>query len=276
MASDDKAFTGSIPAIYEKYLVPLIFEDYAKDLARRAATRLAQRAAEGAPQRVLEIACGTGVVTRALIAALAPAVEMIATDLNQAMLDQASTLATGRPIQFKQADVMGLPFPDQSVDVVVIQFGAMFFPDKAKAHSEARRVLRPGGALIFSVWDDLASNEFADACENGLRQFFPNDPPKFLSRAPYGYFDKKKIAADLAAGGFTATPEIATLAFRSRAKLASDPAVGFCQGSPLRGEIESRGALEHATDAAAAEVARRFGHGPVDGNIQAHIVTVER
>ena len=266
--ADDKAFTGSIPAIYETYLVPLIFEDYARDIAARVAAR--------APQRVLEIAAGTGVVTRVMARELPESTQLVATDLNPAMLENAARLVTGRRVEFKQADAMQLPFPDQSVDVVVIQFGVMFFPDKARAHSEARRVLRPGGALIFNVWDNLENNEFADACHAGLEKFFPSDPPRFLERAPYGYFDKSKVAADVAAGGFSATPEIVTIAERSRAPRAADPAIGYCQGSPLRADIEGRGALEHATDAAAAEVARRFGSGPVDGKIQAHVVTVER
>lgn len=268
MSGADKAFTGSIPKIYEQYLVPLIFEDYARDLAARVAAR--------SPKRVLEIACGTGVVTRAMAAGLPATTEIVATDLNPAMIEQASAASIGRPVEFKQADAAALPFPDQTVDIVVIQFGVMFFPDKGKAHAEVRRVLRPGGALIFNVWDDLSNNEFADACQAGLDDFFPSDPPKFLARAPYGYFDTGTIAADVKAGGFTAVPEIATVAFRSRAPRSVDPAIGFCQGSPLRAEIEARGALEHATDAAAAEVAKRFGHGPVDGKIQAHVVTVQR
>lgn len=275
MSGNDKAFTGSIPRIYETYLVPLIFNDYAADIARRAAQALALSAVEG-PKRVLEIAAGTGVVTRALVAALPATTEIVATDLNPAMLEQAQSIGTSRPVEWQQADALQLPFPDHSFDVVVCQYGVMFFPDKAKAHSEVRRVLKPGGAWIFNVWGDLKNNEIADAIEFGLAKFFPNDPPRFLSRAPYGYFDTAVIGKDVAAGGFTATPSIDTLDVRSRAPKASDPAVGYCQGSPLRGEIEARGALEHATDAATAEIEKRFGAGPIDAKIQAHIVTVEK
>jgi SAM-dependent methyltransferase len=266
--ADDKAFTGSIPKIYETHLVPLIFEDYAADTAKRVAGRSAKR--------VLEIACGTGVVTRAMAAILPQSTEIIATDLNPAMLEQATSISPKRPVEFRPADAMQLPFADQSFDTVVCQFGVMFFPDKGKALSEMRRVLRPGGAAIFNVWDRLSDNEFADATEAGLAAFFPDDPPRFLSRAPYGYFDRGKIAADVSAGGFTSRPQIDTVTYRSRAKLPSDPAVGYCHGSPLRGEIESRGALEHATDAAAAEIEKRFGSGPLDTKIQAIVVMVER
>lgn len=267
-AGDDKLFTGSIPKIYETYLVPLIFEGYAQDLADRLAARR--------PKHVLELAAGTGVVTRAMLTSLDPSAEIIATDLNPAMLDQAAAHTLPRPVAFQQADAMELPFSDQTFDVVVCQFGVMFFPDKAKALAEARRVLRPGGALMFNVWDRIQENEWADAIEHGLAAFFPSDPPKFLSRAPYGYFDRARIAADVAAAGFGAAPEIVTIAGRSRAKAASDPAVGFCHGSPLRGEIESRGALEHATDAATVEITKRFGAGPIEAKIQAHVITVER
>jgi SAM-dependent methyltransferase len=267
-AGNDKAFTGSIPKIYETYLVPLIFEQYAADLAARVAAR--------SPKNVLEIAAGTGVVTRAMLGALPPSAEIIATDLNPAMLEQAAAHTLPRPVAFQQADAMALPFDDQTFDVVVIQFGVMFFPDKARAISEARRVLRPGGALIFNVWDRLETNEFADVITQALREFFPNDPPLFLPRAPYGYFDHGKIAADVAAGGFTAMPQFVTVPARSVAKNASDPAVGYCHGSPLRGEIEARGALEHATDAAAKAIEKKFGSGPIDTLIQAHVVTVEK
>lgn len=267
-AGNDQAFTGSIPKIYGTYLVPLLFEPYAADLAARVAAR--------SPTNVLEIAAGTGVVTRAMLAALPPTVDIIATDLNTAMLEQAAAHTLPRPVAFQQADAMDLPFDDQTFDAVVIQFGVMFFPDKPKALSEARRVLRPGGALIFNVWDRIEHNEFADVISNALVEFFPDDPPLFLPRAPYGYFDHARIAVDVAGGGFTATPEIVTVAARSRAKTASDPAVGYCHGSPLRAEIEARGALEHATDAAEQAIEKRFGAGPMETKIQAHVVVVNR
>ena len=147
---------------------------------------------------------------------------------------------------------MQLPFPDGAFDAVVCQFGAMFFPDKAKAFAETRRVLRPGGVFIFNVWDRIEDNEFADAVTTGIAPLFPADPPRFLARTPHGYHDKGVIARDLAAGGFAASPAIATVEARSRADSARVPAVAFCQGTPLRNEIEARDAsrLGEATDAA--------------------------
>jgi SAM-dependent methyltransferase len=266
--ADDKGFTGSIPKIYETYLVPLIFQSYAADLARRVAAKK--------PGNVLELAAGTGVVTRAMLGELPAGVDIIATDLNPAMLDQAAAHTVPRPVAYQQADAMALPFDDQTFDAVVIQFGVMFFPDKAKALSEARRVLRPGGWLLFSVWDRLEENELAHEISRALAAFFPDDPPMFLARAPYGYFDQARIAADVAAGGFGKAPEFESVSERSRANNASDPAVGYCQGSPLRAEIEARGALEHATDAAAKAIEKRFGGGPIDAKIQAIVVSVQR
>ena len=266
----DKLFAGSIPQFYEQYMVPLIFEPYAADLASRVARRR--------PARVLEIAAGTGVVTRQLARVLAPEVSIIATDLNQAMLDHAALVGTARAVDWRQADAMQLPFPDADFDVVVCQFGAMFFPDRAVAFAEARRVLRPGGVFMFNVWDRIEENEFADAVTLALASAFPRDPPRFLARIPHGYHDPSAIARDLERGGLARAPEIVTLAARSRADSPHIPAIAYCQGTPLRNEIEARdpSRLSELTDAAAAAVARRFGGGAVDSKIQAHVIIVER
>jgi SAM-dependent methyltransferase len=268
-ADKDKVFAGSIPKLYDTYLVPLIFEPYAADLANRLGSRPLTS--------VLEIAAGTGVVTRALASVLSKDVAIVATDLNQPMLDQAAALGTKRPVDWHQADATQLPFGDGAFDAVVCQFGVMFFPDKAKAYSEARRVLRPGGVFIFNVWDRIEENEFADTVTTALESVFPNDPPRFMARTPHGYHDRSIIERDLANGGFTAPPQIITVAARSRATSARVPAVAYCQGTPLRSEIEARDAarLGEATDAAEEAVARRFGRGAVDGKIQAHVVTIE-
>jgi SAM-dependent methyltransferase len=193
------------------------------------------------------------------------------------MLDLASAIGTRRPVEWRQADAMQLPFPDGTFDAVVCQFGVMFFPEKSKAFSEAHRVLRSGGVFIFNVWDRLEENEFADAVTTALEPLFPQDPPRFLARIPHGYYDHPTIARDLANGGFTASPQISTLAARSRAESSRIPAVAYCQGTPLRNEIEARdpSRLGEATDAAAEVIAQRFGRGTVDGKIQAHIVIIE-
>jgi SAM-dependent methyltransferase len=269
MADTDKVFSGSIPKLYDTYLAPLIFEPYAADLAQRLGSR--------SPSGVLEIAAGTGVVTRALASALPENVAIVATDLNQAMLDHAAAVGTKRAVEWRQADAMQLPFGDSMFDAVVCQFGVMFFPDKSKAFSEARRVLKPGGVFIFNVWDRITENEFADVVTTALESLFPKDPPRFLARTPHGYHDHSSIERDLANGGFIHAPRIDTLAARSRATSFRIPAIAYCQGTPLRNEIETRdpARLGEATDIAAEAIAKRFGRGAVDGKIQAHIVTIE-
>ena len=265
----DKVFTGSIPRLYETHLVPLIFEPYAADLANRLALR--------SPARVLEIAAGTGVVTRRLASVLPKSVFIVATDLNQPMLDLASAVGTSRPVEWRLADAMQLPFEDGTFDAVVCQFGVMFFPDKAKAFSEARRVLAPGGVFLFNVWDRIEENEFADVVTQALEPLFPESPPRFMARVPHGYHDHSTIKRDLESGGFATSPELSTVAARSRAASPQIPAIAYCQGTPLRNEIEARDAsrLGEATDVAAKAIAQRFGRGMVDGKIRAHVVAIE-
>jgi SAM-dependent methyltransferase len=266
----DQGFLGPLPKVYQSHLVPLIFEPYAADLGNRLAGRPVSR--------VLEIAAGTGAVTRVLASVLPESVSIVASDLNQAMLDQAVAMGTKRPVEWRQADAMQLPFEDRAFDAVVCQFGVMFFPDKAKAFAEVRRVLRAGGLLMFNVWDRIEENEFADAVTAALTSLFPADPPRFLARTPHGYHDRPTIERDLAAGGFTTAPQFTTIPKRSRAAAPEIPAIAYCQGTPLRNEIEARDAarIGEATDRASDAIARRFGKREVDGKIQAHVVAIER
>jgi len=265
----DKLFAGAIPRLYETHLVPLIFAAYAEDMARRVAA--------GKPRRVLEMAAGTGVVTRALATTLDADASLVATDLNDGMLSEAKSIGASRPVTWRQADAMALPFDDGSFDAVVCQFGAMFFPDKAAAFREARRVLAPGGTFAFSVWDRIEDNEFADVITQSLAKRFSDDPPRFLARTPHGYHDRSAIVRDLASAGFTTPAAIDTVAERSRAASADIPAFAYCAGTPLRNEIEARApdGLDAAMRLAADALAERFGRGPIDGKIQAHVVIVE-
>ena len=266
----DDAFTEAIAAQYERYLVPLIFEPYAADMAARVTSR--------SPQRVLEIAAGTGAVTRAMSATLARDVAIVATDLSQAMIDHAQTLDTERPVEWRQADVLALPFDDQEFDAVVCQFGVMFFPHKSTAFAEAHRVLRPGGAFIFNVWDRIEENEFADTVATAVAAMFPGDPPSFLSRTPYGYSDRSVIQRDLSAGGFLAHAQLTTIAERSRADSGNIPAIAFCLGTPLKNEIEARDPTRVATavDVSTQALVARFGDVGLDSRMQACIVEISR
>jgi ubiquinone/menaquinone biosynthesis C-methylase UbiE len=267
--SSDKTFTGSIPLIYDQFMVPMIFAPYARDLA--------QRIRKHQPRDLLETAAGTGAVTTELAAVLPASTQMTATDLNEPMLAQAKTrLADKANIRWQQADALALPFGDASFDVVACQFGAMFFPDRVKGYAEARRVLRPGGRFLFNVWDRIEANDFTYVVVETLRQVYPDNPPLFLARTPHGYHDEARIRTDLTKAGFTDIA-IETVAHLSKAASPREPAIALCQGTPTRGEIEALGApsLEVATERAADALARRFGNGPIEGRISALVISAK-
>ncbi|MEO7455195.1 MAG: methyltransferase domain-containing protein [Gemmatimonadaceae bacterium] len=270
MSNGDVVFGGSVAKLYASHLVPLIFEPYAKDLARRVAAV--------SPARVLEIAAGTGVVTRELAARLPASTTIVATDLNPAMLDEARAAGTSRPVEWRHADAMQLPFPDASFDAIACQFGVMFFPDKAKAFGEMARVLAPGGTLVFNVWDRIDRNEFAEVVTTALGSVFPSESPRFMARIPHGYHTNAEITKDLAAGGFTHMPSFDVMGERSRGASAREVAIAYCQGTPVRNEIDARdpAKVSTATDAAERALAQRFGDGAIEGRIQAIVITVTR
>src|SRR5471030_1649210 len=253
MLETDKVFAGSIPENYDGYMVPLILQPFAADLA--------QRAASFSPSAVLETAAGTGVVTRALAPKLSAGASYIVTDLNQPMLDYA---ASRQPhdtrIKWRQADALALPFENAAFDLVCCQFGAMFFPYRSSGYREAKRVLKSGGQFLFNVWDRIEENVFADDVTNALAKMFPNDPPRFLARTPHGYYDTALIRSELEDAGFSRVV-IETRAEQSRASSPRVPAIAYCQGTPLRNEIEARdpGKLEAATDYAESAIADRHG-----------------
>jgi len=269
MPEVDTVFAGSIPALYDKYLGPLIFEPYAEDMARRLSA-LKQGS-------VLEIAAGTGIVTSRLIQALPPAVSLVATDLNQGMLDVAAVKDTASSVSWQQADAQALPFPDVAFDAVVCQFGVMFFPDKPKAFREARRVLKKGGRYLFSVWDRLTDNEITDLVVRAAAEVFPSDPPQFLARTPHGHYDKDPIVAALKDVGF-ADVAVETVTRRARAATAADAVIGFVQGTPMRGEIEALdpSGLAATTDVAAAALRSAYGTGAIEAPMQAVVVIASK
>jgi ubiquinone/menaquinone biosynthesis C-methylase UbiE len=246
--SADAAFSGSIPEIYNRLLVPLIFEDYARDLA--------QRVEKLRPRTILEIAAVTGVVTRAIASRLPGGVRLVATDLNQPMLDYAKAKhSESGQVEWRQADALNLPFADDTFDVAVCQFGAMFFPDKVRAYSEARRVLSAGGHVIFNVWDRISENDFADTITEALAERFPADPPRFLARTPHGYHDAQQIRAHIQEAGFVKC-SVETVSHISRATSADHAARGYCQGTPLRAEIEARHRTGYSNRSGANQVTR--------------------
>lgn len=266
MQDSDKVFAGSIPESYDRYMVPLIFEPYAADIARRACAL--------APRSVLETAAGTGVVTRTLVPQLSAETTYIATDLNQPMLELAASAFRDPRVRWQTADALDLPFDDDSFDLVLCQFGAMFFPDRMRAYREARRVVAPGGRFLLNVWDAIEENDFADEVTTALAEMFPDDPPRFMARTPHGYHDVRLIEQELTDAGFGAVV-VETVTAQSVASSALIAAKGYCHGTVLRTEIETRdaGGLEEATNRAASVIAARHGDGEVRGRIQAHVVT---
>ena len=250
---------------YDSILVPLIFECYADDLANRA------RAFE--PNSVLDVACGTGVLTRSLCRILPETCEIYAFDLHQAMLGRAKMVGTKRPVAWAETDVASLPYPSLSFDVALCQFSIMFFPDRVAAYREIRRVLRPGGTFLFSVWNEIERNDFASVVASAIGDIYSEDPPLFLARTPHGHGSVAEIQTELAAAGFGPC----TLTQRddvSRAASAELAAIAYCQATPLRNEILARDprGLDRATAIVAEALRARFGEGAIEGKISAFVV----
>jgi SAM-dependent methyltransferase len=264
--SQASVFTGSIPATYHRYLGPLIFEAYATDLARRLNLR--------AGERVLELACGTGIVTRRLASTLPKDATLMATDLNEPMLTVAREVVGQDPrVSFQQADACAIPFADASFNAIACQYGVMFFPDKERAMREARRVLKPGGRYVFNVWDSLEHNPIPRIVHDIVAARFPTNPPNFLKAAPYGYFDRAEIERVCRAGGFTKV-KLETVQLPSIAPAAEDAARGFLEGTPLLLGLQERGVTDLAPLRAAATeaLAAKFGASPCKTTMQAVVV----
>jgi ubiquinone/menaquinone biosynthesis C-methylase UbiE len=270
MANSDPLFAGSIPRLYDSLMVPMLFEPYASDMAKRVA---AYR-----PGAVLETAAGSGAVTRALAPLLARDVRWVVTDLNLPMLDHAAARqGPDARIEWQQADAVQLPFADASFDAVYCQFGVMFFPSQLEGYREACRVLKPGGHFVFNVWDRIEHNALADAVYAATTHMFPDEPLQFFVRTPHGHHDLAHIRDELQRAGF-ADVHSETLEKVSHATSALEAATALCQGTPLRNQIEARGAgmLQRVTDKAAELIDHRHGPGPVSGKMQAHVIVATR
>lgn len=262
--TSDTAWLGSMPETYDRCLGPALFAPFAGHVAELAAA--------ATPARVLEVAAGTGVATAELLRRL-PATDIVATDLNPAMVAWGQERVPGATWQ--PADAGDLPRPDASVDLVVCQFGVMFFPDRPRAFAEAFRVLAPGGRFLFTTWDVLAASAFPAALVAGLDAVIPDDPPTFVARVPHGYHDPARIEADLAAGGFgDVTVDRVTLT--GRAPSARVVAEGFCFGTPLRFALEQRGDLQALSGAVGEHMEGSLGAGAIEGDLAAFVVTARK
>jgi len=256
MADRNAAFVGDIPRNYHQYLGPIFFHEFADDLAQRVHVTSGMRA--------LEIACGTGIVTRRLADRLRGRGTIVATDLNEAMIahGRAQMPAGNEHIEWQPADAMKLPFPDTSFDVVVCQFGLMFFPDKAASIREVFRVLKPGGHYLFSVWDAMARNPLARIAHETVGRFFPADPPSFYS-VPFSLHDPEPIRKMLAEAGFGQI-EVTSLEKSGASPSAADATTGLIEGNPILDAIMTRRpeALGDIKRATAAAVAAELGDPP--------------
>lgn len=262
MPAENVAFVGSIPENYDRYLGPVLFEPYAKDLAERV------NVPDGGS--LLEVACGTGIVTRQLRDRLSPSVRIVATDLNEAMFKFASQkFRANENIEWKPADALDLPFRDESFDAVVCQFGLMFFPDKQQGVNEAFRVLKPNGQFIVSVWDDIEHVDLAKAAEIVIKQFFPENPPDFYD-IPFSFHEPEKLRSLLTSAGFREI-KIDVVAFPCVSASAQDAAHGLIHGNPVITAINERDpAKAPEVEAALAEkIAVQFGSAPVNARMQA-------
>lgn len=269
MSTQNAAFVGSIPENYDRYLGPVLFDPYAVDLV----TRL--NVYEDA--NVLELACGTGIVTRYLRDRLGPNARLVATDLNDAMLSYAARKFTPEDgIEWKQADAADLPFADESFDAVVCQFGLMFVPDKEKALSETYRVLKLGGTFLFNVWDAIEYNELPNIAHAIIADFFADNPPDFYE-VPFSFHDVETISSLLSTAGFTET-QFFLLRLQAVSPSAEEAARGLVHGNPVINAIRERSSASiPEIEATIAEaVASQCGSEPVRARMQALICSAVR
>jgi ubiquinone/menaquinone biosynthesis C-methylase UbiE len=262
--TDPEIFKHSTPDLYDRYMVPLLFEPFARVVADRVAAMK--------PDRILETAAGTGVLTR-LAAAAAPGSEIVATDINPGVVGYAAQKLDASNVTVQQANAEQLPFEDAGFDLVLCQFGLMFFPDKVLANREARRVLRDGGSYLVVTFADLDDNPVPKAADRAVETLFPDDPPRYMERGPFSYTDADVVEADLRSAGF-ADVAIDTITLMTRV-IARDAAAGMVLGSPFRAEIERRDpdALEPALAAVTAALQPLDGQ---DAPVAAHVVTARR
>ena len=265
MSETNARFLGTIPELYDRHLGPVIFEPYAADLARRVVAK--------PPGAVLEVACGTGILTQQLRARLSPSIRLVATDLNAPMIDYArSKLGASGDIEWHPADATALPFPPGSFAALACQFGLMFVPDKNAAFREARRVLAKDGVFVFNVWGGFEDNAFGRIAHETIGGFFPEDPPDFY-RVPFGFHDPDVLRRLLDANDFGQS-QFEWVALEARSPSEESLAVGLVKGNPVSLAIQERGgALDPIVEALSAALARAGGERPFRSTIRALVVT---
>ena len=254
-------FEGAIPENYDRYLGPVLFEPFAKDIAARLPSEHLKD--------VLEIACGTGIVTRQLRDSLASTVQIVATDLNPGMFAFAqSKFGANENVEWQEADAGALSFADGSFDAVVCQFGVMFVPDKEAAMRECHRVLKPGGVFLFNVWDSIERNPWGRIAHETIASFFDREPPTFYE-LPFGFYETDLIRSLLEKAGFTGI-ETSLVRLPCRSPSAAEFAIGLVRGNPGGTAIEERGVdINEVISAVSEEIAENCGSAPVESTMQA-------
>ncbi|HTL34302.1 MAG TPA: methyltransferase domain-containing protein [Kofleriaceae bacterium] len=261
MTTTAPQFAGSIPETYETYFAPVLFEPYSRELARRIPPEAT---------RILEIAAGTGRLSRRLLDNMPARTELVVTDLHQPMLDVASSRIHDSRARFQQADMLELPFIDGTFDAVFCQFGLMFAPDKPLAMREMHRVLRPGGTLVVAVWDTLANNPASELLHRMAFALMPDDPPVFMAR-PFSMADSQEL---LALAQDFASAHVDTVMLPGVSESASHFATGLVRGNPLYNQLVERRIDADAFQAqVAAALASEFGDSPCKSQLSAHILT---
>lgn len=254
-------FEGSVPENYDRYLGPALFEPFAKDITARL---------KGAqPKKILELACGTGILSRQLRDNLDPAVQIVATDLNPGMLAFAQAkFRADENVEWQEADAGGLSFPDKSFDAVVCQFGFMFVPDKESAMRESYRVLSSAGALLFNVWDAMEHNPIPRIAHETIASFFDHDAPNFYE-VPFSFYDPGSIRGLLQKAGFNAI-ESSLVTLPCRSPSAAEFAIGLIRGNPVATAIQERGVkIDDVIAAVKQKITAHYGAAPVESTMQA-------
>ena len=268
MVDVSASFSGSIPEYYDSCLGPAWFDAFAVDLAQRLPAK--------PPGDVLEIASGTGLVTRRLRERLDPAVRLVATDLSKAMLDYArGKLSDAKGIGWREVDAVNLPFDAGEFGAVVCAFGLMFVPDKKAALKEARRVLKEGGILLFNVWDRIEENPHAAVTAQVVEGLFPGDQ-KMRFRIPYEMHDPALLQRLLAETRFTDV-RIGKKRLQVGRVSARTMAMVQIRGTPRSLLIEKRGVpLDEVVEKVAAALTKIGGADPYHGHAQAVVAEARR
>ncbi|WP_171122072.1 MULTISPECIES: class I SAM-dependent methyltransferase [unclassified Ruegeria] len=252
MTTNSASFVGDIPTHYDKGLGPNIFVDYA--------ALIAEKCCDEPASSVIELAAGTGIVSRFLRDKLPAEASLLVTDLNAPMLEVAKAKFSGdENIQFAVANAMELPFDGPEFDLMVCQFGVMFFPDKIASYREAARVLRPGGRYVFNVWSPMSENPFSQMAHELMQKVFPDDPPGFY-KVPFHYGDPATVLGDLSSAGWSnVTHE--TIKIQKKIQDLEVFSRSLVFGNPLIDEINERGGVdpEDVVKEFRAELENRFG-----------------